>query len=231
MTVGIMQPYLLPYIGYFQLISAVDKFVVYDNIEYTKKGWINRNRYLLNGGDSYFTLPLKKASDYLDVRERSIADNFNPKELTNKISAAYKKAPYFQPTFALFQTIVEYKEKNLFEFIYHSIKCIVDYLDIRTELVISSTVKIDHSLNGQDKVLAICRELKADRYINSIGGTELYSKDIFKEKQIELNFIKSRLIEYKQFNNTFVPWLSIIDLLMFNDKETVKQMLREYDLL
>jgi hypothetical protein len=231
MKVGIMQPYLLPYVGYFQLINAVDKFVVYDNIEYTKKGWINRNRYLLNGNDAYFTLPLKKDSDYLDVRERRISDNYDSKDLINKIKSAYWKAPYFQQTFPLFQSIVENSEKNLFEFIYQSILKIVGYLDIPTEIIISSSLGIDHTLKGQDKVLSICKELNADQYINAIGGVHLYSKENFLENGIELSFIKTKPMEYKQFENDFVPWLSMIDLLMFNDGEAVKCMLQEYELV
>ena len=113
MKIGIMQPYFFPYIGYFQLIQSVDIFVVYDNIKYTKKGWINRNRMLLNGKDVMFTLPLKKDSDLLDVRERELATDFNCNKLLNQIKGVYGGAPYFEQTFPLVKSIVRYEDKNL----------------------------------------------------------------------------------------------------------------------
>ncbi len=77
MKLAIMQPYFFPYIGYFQLINTVDEFVVYDNIEFTKKGWINRNRILVNGKDEYITLPIKKDSDFLHVKDRFLAETWS----------------------------------------------------------------------------------------------------------------------------------------------------------
>ena len=76
MKLAIMQPYFFPYIGYFQLIKSVDEFVIYDNIQYTKKGWINRNRILVNGTDYLISLPLKKDSDYLNVVDRQLAESW-----------------------------------------------------------------------------------------------------------------------------------------------------------
>jgi len=231
MTVGIMQPYFLPYIGYFQLINAVDTFVIYDNIQYTKKGWINRNRMLQNNTDDIFTLPIKKDSDYLNIDQRFVADDFNALKLCNKIKTLYKRADYFENTFELMNEILDYNDKNLFEYILHSIHVLVKYLDIKTKIIVSSTIDIDHTLTGQDKVIAICKELKASDYINSIGGVELYSKDTFLENNIKLGFIKSKEIVYEQFNNEFVPWLSILDILMFNDKDKIKSMLTNYEVI
>ena len=231
MTVGIMQPYFLPYIGYFQLINAVDTFVIYDNIQYTKKGWINRNRMLQNNTDDIFTLPIKKDSDYLNIDQRFVADDFNALKLYNKIKTLYKRADYFENTFELMNEILDYNDKNLFEYILHSIHVLVKYLDIKTKIIVSSTIDIDHTLTGQDKVIAICKELKASDYINSIGGVELYSKDTFLQNNIKLGFIKSKEIVYEQFNNEFVPWLSILDILMFNDKDKIKSMLTNYEVI
>ncbi len=96
MKIAIMQPYFVPYLGYFQLISAVDKFVVYDNIEYTKKGWINRNRILINNKDSMLTINLKKSSDFDNVINKEISNEFNRKKVLNKIKTSYKNAPFFE---------------------------------------------------------------------------------------------------------------------------------------
>jgi hypothetical protein len=232
MIVGIMQPYFFPYIGYFQLIKSVDTFVVYDNIKYTKKGWINRNRILQNGKDAMFSLSLKSGSDSLDVRERELAADFNREKLLNQIKGAYRRAPYFEPTIALVEGIVRCEDTNLFGYIFNSIAAICKHLGIDSEMRVSSTVDIDHGLKSQEKVLAICKALGADTYINAIGGMELYSRDMFSSEGIELRFIRSRNIEYAQLGGEFVPWLSIIDVLMFNDVEKIStDLLGGYDLI
>lgn len=232
MIVAIMQPYFLPYIGYFQLIGAVDRFVVYDNIKYTKKGWINRNRFLLDGRDEVFSLPLKKDSDSLDVRDRRLAPDFDRAKLLNRLSAAYRQAPSYDAVFPLLRRIVECAEDNLFGFLLAALVDVCGWVDIRTPLVVSSTLAIDHGLEGQDKVLAICRELRATTYINAIGGRELYSREAFAAQGIELRFLQSRLCEYPQFGDAFVPWLSIIDVLMFNAPGSIAHsVLDNYDLI
>lgn len=221
-SIAIMQPYLFPYIGYFQLIRAVDQFIVYDNIQYTKKGWINRNRFLRNGEDVLFSVPLKKDSDFLDIRDREIAADFKKDKLLNQIREAYGRAPYFEQVFTLIEAVVLAKETNLFGFIHNSIRKTCEYLVIDTEIVVSSHLRIDHSLQGKDKVVAICKHAGADVYINAIGGQELYSKEEFSAHGIELRFLKTKPFEYKQFNNEFVPWLSIIDVMMFNPLDTIR---------
>lgn len=225
MRLAIMQPYFLPYIGYFQLISAVDVFVVYDNIQYTKKGWINRNRMLMNGQATTFSLPLKKGSDYFDVCEREIADSFNRDKLLNQIGAAYTKAPFFDLVFPLVRDVISHNDNNLFGFIYHALCKTLAYLNIQTELRISSQVSIDHTLTGKDKVLAICAALGANIYINAIGGQALYSKEQFQAHNLDLRFIRSNEVRYDQFGSAFVPWLSILDVLMFNSVAQTKGLI------
>ena len=230
MKLAIMQPYFLPYLGYFQLISAADKFVVYDNIQFTKKGWINRNRMLVNNTDKYFTLPLKKESDFLNVVERSISDDFKKERiaLLAKIKEAYRKAPFFDAAYPLLESIFNHEEKNLFRFIHNSLQQVCKYLNIRTKFIISSSVPIDHQLKSQDKVIAICKALDASQYINPAGGTDLYSKEIFKQQDIELVFLKTDAIQYQQFNDEFIPALSIIDVMMFNSNEQINKYLSSF---
>ncbi len=230
MKAAIMQPYFLPYIGYYQLIAAVNTFVIYDNIKYTKKGWINRNRMLLNGTDAMFSLPLKKDSDSLDVVERELADSFDRDKLLNQFQGAYARAPYFAQTFPLLERIVRCEECNLFQYIYYSIAQICAHLGIATEIRISSEITIDHELRGQDKVIALCRTLGANTYINTSGGVGLYSIEAFRECGIELRFIRPILSEYLQHGNGFVPWLSIIDVMMFNPVYIVQAQLTQFDL-
>jgi hypothetical protein len=232
MKLGIMQPYFLPYIGYFQLIAAVDTFIVYDNIKYTKKGWFNRNRMLLNGSDAMFSIPLKKDSDSLDVVRRELALDFDRKKLLNQFNGAYRRAPLFEQNYPLLERIVRYQDNNLFRYIHHSISELCAHLGINTTIKISSEINIDLALKGQDKVLALCAATGADTYINSIGGIDLYSKEDFSARGIELKFIKVRPFEYVQLGAPFVPWLSIIDVLMFNSLNTVRTCINEkYELI
>lgn len=232
MRIAIMQPYFLPYIGYYQLISAVDAFVVYDNIKYTKKGWINRNRILVGGKDAYITLPLKSDSDSLDIRDRQLAAEFNRGKLINQINGAYAKAPHMKAVRPLLEQVVLFPQDNLFDFIHHAIVATSKILGIKTKLIVSSTISADHTLEGEDRVIAICRALGAKTYINPIGGTSLYDPQHFTDAGLDLRFHRARPTEYKQGNNPFVPWLSIMDVMMFNPAEDIgSRLLPAFDIL
>ena len=232
MKLSIMQPYFMPYIGYFQLIAASDIFIIYDNIKYTKKGWINRNRILQNNKISVFTLPLKKDSDELHIYQRSLTIDFNPEKLLNQFKGAYAHATYAKQTFPLLEKILTYQDRNLFRFIHHSIILFCEYFSLSTDIKLSSSIDIDHNLKNQDKVLSLCSKTGATTYINPIGGMDLYSREVFQREGIELKFIKTGSFEYQQFNNEFIPWLSIIDLLMFNPITAVRnQITTNYELI
>lgn len=233
MKLAIMQPYFFPYIGYFQLINSVDEFVIYDNIQFTKKGWINRNRILLNEKEHVITLPLKKDSDFLNVNQRFLSDDWplDRLKMLNRVVEAYRKAPQFEQVYPLFENCLTVEESNLFSFIHNSIKDILSYLSITTKMTVSSSIELDHKLKAEEKVLAICKAQKATTYINPIGGVELYCKEKFKLNEIKLHFQKSNPINYPQYKNEFVPWLSILDVLMFNSKEKVQSYLKDYQLL
>jgi len=221
MKLSIMQPYFLPYIGYFQLIAASDAFIVYDNIKYTKKGWINRNRMLRDGEPVTFSLPLKKDSDSLDVRERELTADFEPEKLLNQFKSAYRKAPHFTGTWPVIEEILRHEDRNLFRFLHHSIVRICSHLGITTEIRTSSDIGIDHSLKNQEKVLALCGAAGADLYINPIGGMQLYQRGEFRANGVDLRFLRPKELIYPQFRESFVPWLSILDVMMFYDPESL----------
>lgn len=230
MKLAIMQPYLFPYIGYFQLMNAVDEFVVYDNIEFTKKGWISRNRILFNEKDVYISASLKKDSDYLDVRDRYLAESWlaDRKKMLNKITESYKKSPLFKSAYPVIEKAVLFEESNLFKFIFHSLNLIKEYLNIRTTLIVSSSIPIDHKLKAEEKIIEICKQRRASMYINPIGGIQLYSIGNFKKENIDLHFLKTGDIIYPQFNNEFVANLSIIDVMMFNSKSAILNYLNSF---
>jgi len=229
--VAIMQPYWFPYIGYWQLIRAVDAFVIYDNIQYTKKGWINRNRFLMNGGDCRFSLPLKKASASLNICQREVAETFDLEALLRQLQNAYRKAPFIDVMLPKLREWMGNGETNLFGHILATVRGVCAYLGITTPLITSSTVSCEHGLRAEQRVKAICKALKANTYVNAIGGQQLYSKDDFAQQNIDLKFLSTRPGGYSQFGETFVPWLSIIDAMMFNSREQLDTLLDQYDLL
>ncbi len=230
--VAIMQPYLFPYIGYWQLINSVDTFVLYDDVNYIKGGWINRNNILINGSSHLFTLPLIDSSPNKLINEISVTDNIKQKQkLLKSFELAYAKAKYKDDVLPLLNNILMQEECRLHLFLYHQFKIICEYLGLDTEILISSDIVQTQGLHAQDRVIDICKCLKTTRYINAIGGQELYNKEEFKKNGIDLYFIKTNEIKYKQFKNEFVPNLSIIDVLMFNSPEEVRELLTKYELI
>ena len=229
MILAIMQPYLFAYIGYWKLIKAVDTFVIYDDVNFIKQGYINRNNILSNDKKQLLTLELIGASSNKLINEIEVGRNI--KKIKRTIENAYVKAPYFDTAYPIIENILSQQEKNLAKFIGYSLWKISEYLQIDTKFIYSSEIEKNNYLKAQNKVIDICVRLKADRYINAIGGQELYDKENFKDKDIELNFLQEELHEYKQFENDFIPYLSIIDVMMFNSKDEIKMMLDEYELI
>ena len=231
MKLGIMQPYFIPYIGYWQLMNAVDRYIVYDDVNYIKGGWVSRNRILNNGKDQYFNVPMLGASPFKLINEIQIN---NKDVIINKnlrvLEAAYKKAPYYSEVMPMMQRILTCGKETLSTYILESFKEINGYLGITTELILSSDLKKDVTLRAQDKVLAICRELGATEYYNTVAGKALYSREAFAENGITLRFLKTNPIKYKQYSDAFIPNLSILDVMMFNPPDRIRQMLLDYTL-
>lgn len=232
MKLAIMQPYIFPYIGYFQLIKAVDKFVIYDDVNFINRGWINRNRILVNGKDSLFTIPLKEASQNKLINEIEVNwDDAWKSKWLKTLEQSYKKAPYFQQVRPIIEQTLE-QEKTIFsEIIVENLKLINAYLGITTEIISSSSIYQNTELKAQTRIVDICLKEKTNHYINPIGGIELYQKEVFEEQGMQLNFIKSKPVQYPQLKNDFVPWLSIIDVLMFNSVEQIQTFLDSYELV
>lgn len=232
MTLAIMQPYFFPYIGYFQLINAVDKFIVYDDVNYINRGWINRNNILLGGVSSLLTLPLSQASQNKKIHEITIAsDEKEISKILRTIALNYKKAPYFEQINILIEKIFTYSATSIADFNCNQLEMICDYLEVTTQIYPTTKGYNNGGLRGEERILDICTREKANQYINPIGGTELYHKNLFDEKGITLRFLRTNLVEYEQFGNPFVPSLSIIDVLMFNGKGVTKGMLNEFEFI
>lgn len=229
MKIAIMQPYFFPYIGYWQLINMVDAFVIYDDVNYIKKGFINRNYLLQNQKAQLFTLELIAASQNKNINEIFIGSNTS--KILKTIKHNYTKAPYFDIVYPLIENIFCSNEKNLSQFLGNSLQQISKYLEINTKFLYSSNINNDKSLQAQDRLIEISQLLGATDYVNTIGGAELYNKVDFRKAGIHLSFIHTANIEYKQYKNEFVQNLSIIDVMMFNSKEEIKQMLNQFELI
>jgi len=229
MRLAIMQPYFFPYLGYFQLIRAVDAFVVYDDVNFITRGWINRNYILSQGNKLLLTLQLQGASQNLLINQITVGEK--RKKILETIRHSYSRAPQFSMVFPLLEKIILQDTQGLHSFLAYQLREICEYLGLHPEWYVSSTLGKDNTLRGKEKILAICKELNASYYFNAPGGMTLYDKEEFSEQGIELSFVRPNNIEYRQFNNEFVPNLSIIDLMMFNDKEQCVKLLEEYQLV
>lgn len=232
MKVAVMQPYFFPYIGYWQLINAVDTFVLLDDVTYIKSGWINRNQILINGNPHFITVPLFKMSSNKLICETEIsALNYWQKKMIKTIGLAYQRAPYFDDIFDFVSKLINVEISNLAKYVNHITCEICSFLEIDTNITSTNRHYDNCNLSSEARVIDICKNEGADVYINAIGGRSLYNRDAFAKETIELQFISSFSVEYKQFSSEFVPWLSIIDVLMFNSKAQVQSMLHNYELL
>jgi hypothetical protein len=228
---GIMQPYLFPYIGYYQLMHAVDRFVVADDVTFIKQGWINRNRLLINGSAAYFTVPLRRhAADTL-IRDVEIDDGQRWRAtLLKTVANFYRRAPSFDRVYPLVERVIAGPFTQIADMARASLREVCDYLGVPVSIIESSAVYGNAHLRGQDRVIDTCRAERASDYVNAIGGQALYSREAFLDHGIRLYFVSTGPIEYRQFTMPFVPALSVIDLLMFNPPEGARELLTRYEL-
>ncbi|RYD82612.1 MAG: hypothetical protein EOP53_03225 [Sphingobacteriales bacterium] len=230
MKVAIMQPYIFPYLGYFQLIQSANKFLLLDDVAYINKGWINRNRILVNGQDIFFVVPLEGASQNKLINALTLVPDIKWKnKLEKTIELAYKKSIGFDTFFPLFKEILYFESNQLSEYLANSIISISNFLDIKTNIVFSTSVYENAQLKGQERIIDLCIKASAETYINASGGKLLYDKQSFEDSGIQLKFLQAQLIPYKQIGTTnFFPGLSIIDVLMNNPKGTVQEKLNNF---
>lgn len=227
-----MQPYFLPYLGYWQLLNFVDRFVIYDNVNFIKGGWINRNRILINGKPSYITIPLHQASQNKLICDISLQSSLAwQTKMIKSIEYTYRKAPFFSNIFPIIKQIISYKTDNLADFLVHQLKTMAAFLGIRTELIKSSHRYKYPNLTGQDRILDICKREGASAYINLQGGQALYNAAAFRRQDIDLCFIVTQQIPYMQRSAGFVASLSLVDALMEIGAQGVAEQLDKFNLL
>jgi hypothetical protein len=227
-----MQPYLFPYLGYFQLIAAADVFVLGDDLQYIRSGWVNRNRILSNGEPKLITFPLKKDSFELPINQRQLCATFSDEgeRLIRQITQCYQKAPYFAQVMPLIERLIRFPQNNIALYAEHTIREICAYLHIVTPIMRGSDLDVGTPTDRQDRVIRIAQTFSATTFINPEGGSVLYDRAVFAEKGIQVHFFRMDPLEYPQVKQPFVANLSIIDVLMFNCAEQVQQMLSCYSL-
>lgn len=227
-----MQPYIFPYIGYFNLIHSVDKFVFYDDVNFIKKGWIHRNKILSSDKELKFTIPIRKMSQNKLINESFIseADDWR-KKLLKQITYEYHNAPNFEEIFSLVEKIITKDKTSISELAAYSIIEICDFLNIKRIFLKSSDLDVSTALGRAERLIAITKSEDCDTYHNSIGGQKLYSKGLFGEFNVNLKFVDPVIAEYKQFKDPFISRLSIIDILMFNTKEETLELIGSYNLI
>jgi len=232
--IAMNQPYTFPYIGYFQLVNAVDKFIAYDHVTFIKNGWVNRNRILVNGTPSMFSIPLDQASSSKLIRETAVNPTLYPNwrnKFYKTLEFNYKRAPHYEQVLQILKEILDGDHKLISEIAIDSLKSVCSFLEISTEIVEVEFRYGNTSLKGENRIIDMCRSENANIYINAIGGQTLYSRETFRKNGIDLKFLEPKEITYRQMGKPFVPWLSIIDVLMFNSKVETRSMLDDYRLI
>lgn len=228
MKLAVMQPYLFPYIGYFQLIYASDLFLIYDDVAYIKQGYINRNSILSTNGATRFTVPVPGASSNKLISE--LAFSGGVAKVLKTIEQSYSKAPYFEDVFPIIRGTLELEDRSIASVCRKSFEDIFFYLGIEKQFKKTSELEYDRSASARERLIALCQQFGADCYINAPGGRKLYAKPDFDEKGIDLKFLDSFPVEYSQGGAEFVPNLSIIDALMQCSPGSIRGLLSQYEL-
>lgn len=228
MIVGVMQPYLFPYLGYYQLVNYCDKFVFYDDANYIKGGYINRNYILVQQKKQLITIPVINSSSFKRINELNFV--VNVKKTIKTIEQSYSKAPYFDEVMPMIFDVFNAEDRNVSNIASLSIKKVFTYLDIEKNFLFSSDLNYDREQSASDKVLSMCKILGSTRYCNSIGGKKLYEKDDFLLNKIKLLFLRMNNIYYSQGKIEFIENLSIIDVLMWNSLSEIRSLLLEFEI-
>lgn len=235
MRLGIMQPYFLPYIGYFSLIKHTDEFILFDPVQFIHHGWIERNRILKQtGGWQYIAVPLIKHARDTIIRDIQIDNNQNWKQRILAQLVHYRKAPYYYSTIRILNDVFEHDYCSITELDRSLLISICKYLSIERTFPIFSEMNLimRKPLAPDEWALNICEALgDVDEYWNPPSGISFFNREKYKKANIKLCFLESELTPYKQKSNEFEPWLSIIDVMMFNSVENINSMLDKYVLL
>lgn len=228
MKLAVMQPYLFPYIGYFQLIHAADLFLIYDDVSYIKQGYINRNSVLSPSGVTRFTVPVPGASSNKFISELK----FSPvvAKILKTIEQSYSKAPYFEVVFPMIRDVLEHEDRSIASVCQMSYETIFSYIGSEKKFKRTSNLNYDRTAPARDRLIGLCHKFKASCYINTPGGRSLYKKEDFSKCGVDLKFLCPLSVKYRQMSPQFVPNLSIIDILMSCSPDDISILMKQYEL-
>jgi len=230
-VVAVMQPYLFPYIGYFQLINESDVFVFYDDVDFIKQGWINRNRILINGDDHTFTIPCHNASSNEKIKNVLVHKDWKSNKLLKKIKITYSNAKNFDKSFPTIKEVLNNRKNKISELAQKSVKLVCNHLSLDTDFYKSSKLPVDSSLGRAERLIKLTKHFAADTYVNMEGGEDLYSRSNFTSEGVNLKFLEPSFPKYDQYgHDDFEPGLSIIDIIMNNSNKEVNKMISKYKL-
>lgn len=228
MKLAVMQPYLFPYIGYFHLIYAADLFLIYDDVAFIKRGYINRNSVLSGNGITRFTVPVPGASQNKLISDLNFSTDIA--KVLKTIEHSYSKAPFFPAIFPMIREILEYEDRSIAAVCQRSYEVLFFYLGFEKRFLKTSELDYDRTKSAQERLITLCHKFEADCYINAPGGRSLYAKGDFAAQSVDLKFIDSLPVEYRQGNHEFIPNLSVIDALMHCAPEEIVSLLQKYEL-
>jgi hypothetical protein len=228
MTVSVMQPYFFPYIGYFQLIANADIFVFHDDVQYIKRGWVNRNKIVARTGEPFWiTLPVTAASHILNINQRSYILQPDATAILRRVEQSYGKAANFAEAGPIVEAALKHDEPNVAEFNIAAVQSVLRAFGVERPILRSSQIDRTPGLKGQDRIIDICRRLGATRYVNPIGGVDLYDARAFAAHGIELGFLSTTASPYVEA----FPYLSIIHTLMTAPIADRAELLRRYQII
>lgn len=232
MKITIMQPYFLPYIGYFQLMSAVNEFVILDDVNYIKRGWINRNRILVDGKEMYITKPIRGASQNKRINELQFVDDPGIGEnMLRTISYAFRKSLFYLESEELFRNVILNTELRVPEYLEYSLIKLCEKLDIKVKISRASSYRNMLHASGQDGIIELCKILGCDSYYNAIGGQKLYDKKAFSSEGIELNFVKTDFEKMRMISSFQHLDYSILEIMAEHERSRVKDLLACFSII
>lgn len=229
---AIMQPYLFPYLGYYQLMAAVDRFMLLDDVNFIKRGWVNRNRILVQGKEHIFTLPVTAASQNRRINDLALHEYPRWRSrFFNTLQRAYARSDHFASAMDILDYALPQEAESLQEVLGHSLISISRTLGIDTEIICTSQVDPEPQQRGSERILALCRENATREYLNLPGaGRDLYDPADFATAGIRLRFLQPVIQAYPQQAETFVPRLSLVDIIMNNSIDEIQTLLAAFTL-
>ena len=227
MRIAILQPGYLPWLGFFDQLWRSDRFVIYDDVQYTRRDWRSRNRIKTPKGELWLSVPIVNRGRFhqlINEAEIDYSQNWTHKHL-GTITNSYHRTPYFEKYYPKLAEVFNLKPKYLLELDMSLIHICADWLNINAEIIFSS--KLNISGNSTERLVKICQHLKATHYLTGNAAKDYLDESMFSKANIELEYHDYKHPFYKQLYPPFIPYLSIVDLLFNHGQDSLAILTRE----